>query len=177
MGMPDLHPGKGVPIGASVITKGYIYPQLVDNDIGCGMAFIKTGIPARAITQKKLENWKSDIKSIDCPWKSDKEEIADFLSKEMEWVASEVLPPIPEIAESHFPQLGTIGKGNHFAEFQEFDQIFDHEALSKLGIDIDEVHLLVHSGSRSVGDQILGDFLEGHKGSLCKGAQEGSDEF
>lgn len=43
-GMPDLHPGKGIPIGASIVTKGMVYPELVDYDIGCGMSFIKTGL-------------------------------------------------------------------------------------------------------------------------------------
>jgi RNA-splicing ligase RtcB len=42
--MPDLHPGKGIPIGACVITQEIVYPELVDYDIGCGMSFIKTGI-------------------------------------------------------------------------------------------------------------------------------------
>jgi release factor H-coupled RctB family protein len=37
-GMPDLHPGKGVPIGATFACD-LVYPHLVDNDIGCGMAF------------------------------------------------------------------------------------------------------------------------------------------
>lgn len=48
--MPDLHPGKGIPIGASIITEGIIYPELVDNDIGCGMSFIKTGIQTSKLT-------------------------------------------------------------------------------------------------------------------------------
>ena len=43
-GMPDLHPGKGIPIGASIITQGIVFPELVDYDIGCGMSFIRTGI-------------------------------------------------------------------------------------------------------------------------------------
>lgn len=43
-GMPDLHPGKGIPIGAAVITQGTVYPELVDYDIGCGMSFIRTGL-------------------------------------------------------------------------------------------------------------------------------------
>ena len=42
--MPDLHPGKGIPIGATVITEKIIYPELVDQDIGCGMSFLRTGI-------------------------------------------------------------------------------------------------------------------------------------
>jgi len=66
--MPDLHPGKGIPIGATVITDGIVYPELVDYDIGCGMSFIKTGIQANKMTSKRLEQLSSSLKSIDCPW-------------------------------------------------------------------------------------------------------------
>ncbi|MCL4215939.1 MAG: RtcB family protein, partial [Candidatus Hydrogenedentes bacterium] len=37
VGMPDLHPGRGYPIGAAVLCRGMFYPHLVGNDIGCGM--------------------------------------------------------------------------------------------------------------------------------------------
>src|SRR4051812_5854165 len=36
VGMPDLHPGKGHPIGAAMVTSGVVYPHLVGGDIGCG---------------------------------------------------------------------------------------------------------------------------------------------
>lgn len=38
VGPPDLHPGKGSPIGAAFVSNGWIYPALVGNDIGCGIA-------------------------------------------------------------------------------------------------------------------------------------------
>ena len=37
-GMPDLHPGRGYPIGAAFFSVDKIYPALVGNDIGCGMS-------------------------------------------------------------------------------------------------------------------------------------------
>ena len=37
VGLPDLHPGKGIPVGAAFLSKDIIYPHLVGNDIGCGM--------------------------------------------------------------------------------------------------------------------------------------------
>jgi release factor H-coupled RctB family protein len=49
-GMPDLHPGKGIPIGASIITRDIVYPELVDYDIGCGMSFLKTGIQSQKLS-------------------------------------------------------------------------------------------------------------------------------
>ena len=66
--MPDLHPGKGIPIGACVITQEIVYPELVDYDIGCGMSFIKTGIQSNKMTSKRLEQLSTSLVSIDCPW-------------------------------------------------------------------------------------------------------------
>jgi release factor H-coupled RctB family protein len=36
VGFPDLHPGKGHPVGAAFFSEGMIYPSLVGNDVGCG---------------------------------------------------------------------------------------------------------------------------------------------
>lgn len=44
--LPDLHPGKGSPIGAAFVAEDWIYPALVGNDIGCGMGLWRTGLPA-----------------------------------------------------------------------------------------------------------------------------------
>lgn len=55
-----------------------------------------------------------------------------------------------------FPQaLGTIGGGNHFAELQAVDQIMDAQACAELHIDKRVLYLLVHSGSRGLGQKIL----------------------
>ncbi len=44
VGMPDLHPGRGYPIGAAFFSVGRFYPALVGNDIGCGLALWKKDI-------------------------------------------------------------------------------------------------------------------------------------
>ncbi|MGS9179601.1 RtcB family protein, partial [Salmonella enterica subsp. enterica serovar Infantis] len=43
-GMPDLHPGRGYPIGADFFSRGRFYTALVVKDIGCGMALWQTDI-------------------------------------------------------------------------------------------------------------------------------------
>lgn len=50
---------------------------------------------------------------------------------------------------------GSIGGGNHFAELQAVDTIYDTEAFQKIGLDQDEMVVLVHSGSRSLGQSVL----------------------
>ena len=54
-GMPDLHPGRGYPVGAAFFSTHVFYPALVGNDIGCGMGLWQTDLRARAIKLDKLE--------------------------------------------------------------------------------------------------------------------------
>lgn len=46
VGLPDLHMGKGCPIGASVLTQGIVYPYLLGSDLGCGMSLGMTDLKA-----------------------------------------------------------------------------------------------------------------------------------
>ena len=49
VGFPDLHPGKGSPVGAAFVTERLIYPYLIGGDVGCGMALFKTDLVQRDI--------------------------------------------------------------------------------------------------------------------------------
>uniref|UniRef100_A0A7S0WTW0 RNA-splicing ligase RtcB homolog n=1 Tax=Chlamydomonas leiostraca TaxID=1034604 RepID=A0A7S0WTW0_9CHLO len=58
------------------------------------------------------------------------------------------------------PQMGTLGAGNHYAEIQVVDEIYDHAAASKMGIDqVGQVCVMIHSGSRGLGHQVATDAL------------------
>lgn len=58
------------------------------------------------------------------------------------------------------PQLGTLGAGNHYAEIQVVDEIFDKYAAGKMGIErIGQVCVMIHSGSRGFGHQVATDAL------------------
>lgn len=58
------------------------------------------------------------------------------------------------------PQLGTLGAGNHYAEIQVVDEIFDKWAAGKMGIeDVGQVCVMIHSGSRGFGHQVATDAL------------------
>lgn len=53
------------------------------------------------------------------------------------------------------PQLGTLGAGNHYAEIQVVDEIFDKAAASRMGIEEKgQVCIMIHSGSRGLGHQV-----------------------
>jgi tRNA-splicing ligase RtcB len=56
-------------------------------------------------------------------------------------------------------QLGTLGSGNHFLEIQRVDRIFDPQAAQVLGLEEDQITVMIHSGSRGLGHQVCGDYL------------------
>ncbi len=64
VGMPDLHPGRGYPIGAVFFSLGHLYPALVGNDIGCGMALWQTDILARKYNADKFEKKLSAMEDV-----------------------------------------------------------------------------------------------------------------
>jgi tRNA-splicing ligase RtcB len=58
------------------------------------------------------------------------------------------------------PQLGTLGAGNHYAEIQVVDEIYDEFVAKKMGIDQKgQVCIMIHSGSRGLGHQVATDAL------------------
>src|SRR5881394_784495 len=72
VGFPDLHPGKGSPVGASFVTEGVIYPHLIGGDIGCGMALFKTDLVRR---DAKLDRWSELRYDLEHPWEGDVGEV------------------------------------------------------------------------------------------------------
>ena len=57
------------------------------------------------------------------------------------------------------PQLGTLGSGNHFAEVQYVSEIYDETIASAFGLTLDQVTVMIHSGSRGLGHQVCEDHL------------------
>ena len=54
VGMPDLHPGKGSPVGAAFLSRDVIRPALVGSDIGCGMALWSSDLRERKARPDRL---------------------------------------------------------------------------------------------------------------------------
>lgn len=155
VGMPDLHPGRGYPIGAAFFSAGRFYPALVGNDIGCGMALWQTDILARKYNADKFEKRLSALDDV----------------AEESWLEEN----LPSAFAQHpwRSSLGSIGGGNHFAELQQVDQIIDAELFALAGLDAQHLQLLVHSGSRGLGQSIL----QRHIASFSHhGLPEGSDD-
>jgi release factor H-coupled RctB family protein len=153
VGLPDLHIGK-TPVGASFVTEDIIYPHLVGNDIGCGMALFSTGINKGKFKFDKVRGKLQRLRGLESIDISDITEHIDLPMKEA---------------------LGTIGSGNHFAEFQQVEKIYDENEFQELGLSKSIIYLLVHSGSRGYGEYILRKYIE--KYSCEKGLKENSEGY
>ena len=56
-------------------------------------------------------------------------------------------------------QVGTLGAGNHFVEIAQVSRVFDPQAAQSMGLELGQVVLWIHSGSRGLGHQVCDDFL------------------
>ena len=131
---PDLHQGKYGPVGCAVLAK-CLYPMFAGSDIGCGMALFELNLSARRI---KMDRVEKRLRKIGEPDDSDYSDMLD----------SEGLP------HDMWPTaLGTIGGGNHFCELQLCKDSDDGS------LDTNLAYLMVHSGSRGLGNAIVSQYL------------------
>lgn len=136
---PDLHPGKYGPTGIAVLSQR-LHPQLIGNDIGCGMSLFELDLPLRKL---RIDKAAERLRQLE---------------------AEDVFDPTQVLAASNLPSdlyphaLGTIGGGNHFCELQAVDQIID--AAGEDLFDRQKLYLLVHSGSRGLGAFVFGQMLD-----------------
>lgn len=144
--MPDVHSGYGMPIGGVLATEGVIIPNAVGVDIGCGMCFIDTNLPASILNEVTTPSGPlasaivgNIMRSIPTGFNHHKRpQKADFLDT---WeVTSEDPKELRTEVDRVAYQLGTLGGGNHFIELQSDEE-------GRLGI-------MLHSGSRNFGYKV-----------------------
>ncbi len=140
-GMPDLHPGKGAPIGAAMLST-VLYPFLVGSDIGCGIAVFPIRLK-RAVPERLAPRFPD----LDRPPAPD----------DPAW--SDVPPGVPA---GHTDGLGTVGRGNHFAELARIGEVLEPGHAARPGLARGDLVLVVHSGSRGLGERILRSHTEVH---------------
>lgn len=68
---------------------------------------------------------------------------------------TKIINLIEYLSKKYISSMGTIGLGNHFVELLTLDKIKSPELVSKYSIDFDYYYILVHSGSRGLGEEIL----------------------
>lgn len=154
--MPDVHWGCGATVGSVIPTVGAIIPAAVGVDIGCGMMAIRTGITASDLPDN-LFQIRSEIEAAVPHGRTDNGGINDAgAHKEARVIPTEMLTRLQAIVKKHpgleraserAPfHLGTLGTGNHFIE---------------LCLDTEQrVWIMLHSGSRGIGNKIGTYFIE-----------------
>jgi tRNA-splicing ligase RtcB len=136
--MPDVHLSHDVCVGVAVGSVSHLLPQAVGGDIGCGMAAVRFSVEAdvlsdRLVAARVLHGLERAIPSLTFP------------GKRALPAALEALPLSDASLErlrarDGARELGTLGRGNHFVELQSDDA--------------GALWLMVHSGSRAVGQAV-----------------------
>jgi len=154
--MPDVHYGIGATVGSVIPTKGAIIPAAVGVDIGCGMMAAKT-----SLTSKDLPDDLSGLRSlieaaIPVGMNNFTTDTATHPASYVDDKYSEIIEKHPKIEPKTHPyfQLGTLGSGNHFIEI----------CLDKS----DAVWVMLHSGSRGIGNRIGTYFISKAKEEMEK---------
>lgn len=138
--MPDAHFGFGPPVGSALRTKDAVMPYAVGVDIGCGMIAVKTDLTRehlRGHEGRILGNVRDLIPSGVGTAHSSPTEASDRFFAEYGFSAGVDTEKMQATARIQF---GTLGSGNHFVEVCEAFE--------------GGVWLVLHSGSRGVGNQL-----------------------
>ena len=144
--MPDVHCGYGMPIGTVAGLLGYVSPNMVGVDIGCGMSATKT-----SLTEVDTETLKRFMGVV-----REAVPVGFEHHKQPQMTAEELMLRLGSACAGGFPwdgtpivnaqlqrathQIGTLGGGNHFIEIQK-------------GSD-GHIWIMIHSGSRNLGKQV-----------------------
>lgn len=190
LAMPDAHQGYGFAIGgvaAADMHNGVVSAGGVGFDINCGVRLLATPYSLDEV-RPKLDALLNQL-FRDIPCGTGKEGLVGLSVNELDRVLTngarwavehgygneEDLRHIEESGQikdadadavSHRAkergkdQLGTLGSGNHFEEIQYVAEIYDEEAARAFGLWLNQVVVLIHTGSRGLGHQVCTDYLE-----------------
>jgi tRNA-splicing ligase RtcB len=158
--MPDVHVGAGATVGSVIPTKGAIIPAAVGVDLGCGMMAVRTSLKAeqlpdglghvRAAIEAAVPHGRSSHASRRDrdrgAWGTPPAAVGQAWTRELAKRFDVITDKHPKIRQSNnLEHLGTLGTGNHFIEL-----CLDEE---------DRVWVMLHSGSRGVGNRIGSYFI------------------
>ncbi len=156
--MPDVHQGKGATVGSVIPTRRAVVPAAVGVDIGCGMMARRTSLTAGDLPED-ARALRHAIEAAVPHGRTDNGGRNDrgawsHLPRSHQEAWSRLEPAYQQIVARHprigrGPQashLGTLGTGNHFIEVCLDEQ--------------DHVWLVLHSGSRGVGNRIGTHFID-----------------
>jgi tRNA-splicing ligase RtcB len=150
--MPDVHAGKGSTVGTVIATRKVIIPAAVGVDIGCGMNAVRLNLKASDLPDS-LRDIRLQIER-DVPLGAGgahpdgrQPQISTMTGFLPDYVVQALFKGDSEKARKKYAlQLGTLGSGNHFIELclDESDQVW----------------IMLHSGSRGIGNMIGSHYIE-----------------
>ncbi|HUY89120.1 MAG TPA: RtcB family protein [Pirellulales bacterium] len=139
--MPDVHLAKEVCVGLAVATRTKIYPAAVGADIGCGMAAIRSSASAELLAEERSAARLLAGLYERAPSLKHRRATAPATLPESLLQSPLSHPRLEKLKlRDARLQLGSLGRGNHFLEFQRDDE--------------GRLWLMVHSGSRGMGQAI-----------------------
>jgi len=153
--MSNCQESSGLPVGGVMATEGVIVPNAVGQDIGCGVCFVQTDIPAHVL---KIEVGQTPLilAIVDCIMRNvptglaqhQEKQVCHTLSRVHDYLSSEHrIPELDHEIKLGFYQVASLGGEGHFIEIQE------EEETGLVGI-------MIHSGSRNLGPKIYSYFNE-----------------
>jgi len=149
--MPDAHFGLGATVGSVIPTEGAIIPAAVGVDIGCGMIAVETSLSAASLPDDLGPLLGSIERSIPAGVGRGHRHAEHGRT----WWASNPNSSVSErdLVGKTCSQFGTLGSGNHFVEV-----CLDPD---------DTVWIVLHSGSRGVGNILARQHIETAKGLMA----------
>lgn len=186
--LPDGHQGYGFPIGGvAAVDKedGVISPGGIGYDINCGVRMLKTDLKYEDIEGKEEQLGNILFNKVPVGLGKggyidvDREELEEILEQGMQWMLENGhaheedlqrceengrLPgdaeKVPEDAKQRgIKQVGSLGSGNHFLEIQAVSEVFDGKKAEVMGLEEEQVVVMIHSGSRGLGHQTCTEYL------------------
>lgn len=189
LAMPDIHEGYGFPIGgvaATAYPNGAISPGGIGYDINCGVRLLRSNLSfdqvqnsLERLSQRMYHAIPSGVGSTGALVLIEKE-LDKVLAQGAQWALEHNYATHHDLihTESHgnldkanpalvsqeaktrgLDQLGTLGSGNHFAEVDIVQEIYDEQAANTFGLWKNQLVVLIHTGSRGLGHQVATDYI------------------
>jgi tRNA-splicing ligase RtcB len=175
-------------VAAFDLQKGIVSPGGVGYDINCGVRLMSSGLSRKDIKGRinilidaLFANIPSGVGSHRKDLKLNKEKQRKVLLKGAKWAVEQGYGSVEDLEhieergcipnadpgsvseralERGKSQLGTLGSGNHFVEIGFVSEIYDYKLASALGLEEEQITIIVHTGSRGLGHQVCDDYIK-----------------
>jgi tRNA-splicing ligase RtcB (3'-phosphate/5'-hydroxy nucleic acid ligase) len=191
LGMPDIHWGYGFPVGGVAATDaetGVVSPGGIGFDINCGVRLMATELVRDQIKGQVDKLADALFKTLPSGVggagmrELTVHEMRDVMVQGAAWAVEDgygrtedlevteeggCLPGAdpdkvsPMAIQRGMKQLGSLGSGNHFAEVQYVEHVYNQKIADVLGIgQVGQIVVTIHCGSRGFGHQIAEDYIK-----------------